>query len=449
MPAELNGAPKTKRSFFTSVGIYGVTNVAERSIPILLLPVLTKLLSPAHFGIVIIFSAMRANCQSAISMSTPSAVGRAYFDRDKEGFAFPCYLFNALLVNTALFAIVAVALVSFKSLIPGVKTLTTPWILFVPVYVLATSIGVVKAKLWVYQKKPAAYGLFRISRAVVEVGLSILLLKFLLTSWQGRVLGIGVTELLFCVIAMLLLFRQDKLILRLNRDYIKDVIRFGLPLIPHVIAWALVSTMDKFFLMEMEGKAVTGIYGVGYALASAIALGAAAVDMSAEPIIYEKLGDLKRPTARKLVLLTYLYMAILALAAIGLWLVAPLALRILVDKRFHGAQEYVAWLAAAFACLGMYRIFSKYIVYSKKTYLLAYITVTAGIVAIPANYILIKLNGAIGAAQATFVAFTISFVLAWWLAGRLYPMPWFSVFRPSSVRQLIAEARKKNRSESS
>lgn len=445
--ARLIGALKNKRGFFTSVGIYGMTLVGERAVPILLLPVLTKLLSPAQYGILAILTAIRVNCQSAISMSTPVAVGRAYFDRDKEGFAFPCYIFNALLVNVALFAIIAVVLVSFKSFIPGVKTLSMPWVLFIPAYVLATSIGVVKARLWIYQKNPAAFSLFRVSRALVEVGLSILLVKFLLTSWKGRVLGIGITELLFCVVALLLLFKQDKLLLRVNRDYIKDVIKFGLPLVPHIIGWTLISTMDKFFLMGMEGKIVTGIYGVGYALASVVALGAAAVDLSAEPIIFEKLGDLKQPTARKLVLLTYLYMVILVLAAIGVWLVAPLALKILADKKFHGAQQYVGWLAAAFACLGMYRVFSKFIVYSKKTYLLAYVTMGVGIVAVPANYILIKLNGPIGAAQATFVALMVSFLLAWWLGGRLYPMPWFSVFRPSSVRQIIAEVRKKNRSE--
>ena len=449
MLTRLIGALKGKSRFFSSVGIYGVTLAAEKAVPILLLPVLTRLLSEAHYGIVVIFAAVRLNCQGAVSMGTPAAVGRAYFDRDREGFAFPCYIFNALLVNAALFAIVAVILVSFKGLIPGVKTLSTPWVLFIPVYVLATTIGLVKAKLWIYQKNPAALSLFRISRVVVEFGLSILLVKFLLTSWEGRVLGIGITELLFCAIALLLLFRQDKLLLRINRDYIKDVVRFGLPLVPHIIGWTVVSTIDRFFLMGMEGKAVTGIYGVGFALASAIVLAASAVDMSAEPIIFEKLGDLKQPTARKLVLLTYLYMVLLALAAFGLWLVAPLALRVLAAEKFHGAQEYVGWLAAGFACLGMYRIFSRFIVYSKKTHLLAYVTVAAGVVAIPANYLLIKLNGPIGAAQATFLAFTICFLLAWCFAGRLYPMPWFSVFRPSSVKRLIDDLRKKDSSESS
>jgi Na+-driven multidrug efflux pump len=49
--------------------------------------------------------------------------------------------------------------------------------------------------------------------------------------------------------------------------------------------------------------------------------------------------------------------------------------------------------------------------------------VTAGLNVV-LNYVLIKANGAVGAAQASAAAFLVSFLLTWALSAKAYPMPW-------------------------
>ena len=39
-------------------------------------------------------------------------------------------------------------------------------------------------------------------------------------------------------------------------------------------------------------------------------------------------------------------------------------------------------------------------------------------------YVLTKANGAIGAAQASLVSFFMTFLLTWYLANKVYKMPW-------------------------
>ena len=115
--------------------------------------------------------------------------------------------------------------------------------------------------------------------------------------------------------------------------------------------------------------------------------------------------------------------------AVVLWLTAPFIIKIMTAKGFHGASKYMLWISLGYASFGMYRLISYPIVYSKKNYYFAYTTFSAGVVALVANYLLIKANGPIGAAQATFIAYTTSFLLTWWVANKLYPMPWLSVFK--------------------
>ena len=203
-------------------------------------------------------------------MATPAAVGRAYYDRDKEGFDFQCYVFNALIVNVVLLFAVLLVLAVFKNFIPGIEGIGIFWLFLIPVIVWAAATSNIKVKLWIYQQHPRNNGIFRILQALTEFGLSIVLISVFLRSWKGRMIGAGVTEIAFCFIAVYILYRYDKLKPALNIEYIKDILKFGLPLLPHSFGWMLIWTADKYLLNSMVGVSALGIYGVAYALAAGI-----------------------------------------------------------------------------------------------------------------------------------------------------------------------------------
>jgi len=72
----------------------------------------------------------------------------------------------------------------------------------------------------------------------------------------------------------------------------------------------------------------------------------------------------------------------------------------------------------------MYYMIANYIFYSKATHLLAAVTLSTAVLNIVLNYYLIKLNGAIGAAQASTLSLCAGFLLTWFLSSRVFPMPW-------------------------
>lgn len=423
-----------KKPLLKSIRIYTFTNIAETAIPFFLMPILTRLLSTFDYGIIATFNAIRTNANPVISMATPGAVGRAYYDRDKEGFDFQSYMYNALVVNFVLLLAALLVIGIFKNFIPGIEGIGIFWLLLIPVVVWAAATSNIRVKLWIYQQHPRNNGIFRILQALTEFGLSIVLISVFLRSWKGRMIGVGITEIIFCFIAVYIIYKYDKLNPTINIQYIKDILKFGLPLLPHSFGWMLIWTSDKYFINSMVGVSATGIYGVAYALAAGISLLATPVDTSAAPIIYEKLSKLNDHTARQMVIASYGYFFLLVISAIVLWLVSPIILKILVDKKFWGASDYILWIGLGYSLHGMSRFLNHYIQYSKKTYLMSYNTFAAGLVAIVANYVLIKANGAVGAAQATCLAYAIHFFLTWRTANKLYPMPWFTVFQLKNLK---------------
>jgi len=425
-----------KEEFGKTVSTYAGASIVEKSIPILLLPILTRLLSTFDYGIIATVNAVRGALDPVISMSTPGAVGRAYFDRDKPEFDFNSYTYNALVINGSLLILAFFVLLSIQSYIPGISEVGIPWLVFILIYVWAAATGGIKVKLWVYQRKPRSYGMYNVLKTLVNVSLSIILVGVFIRSWEGRVLGIGLTELAFSLIALYVLFKSDGLNFRINFNYIKDILKFGLPLILHSVGMIAISTADKLFLNALVGVSATGVYGVGYVLGSSLIFLAAPVDMSAEPIIYSRLGHLDEESALRMVIYSYLYFLVLILMALGIWIMAPVILKVLVHEKFYGAKDYVLWISLGYAAFGMRRLMTKYITYSKKTYLITLSTVMTAVVAVVANYFLIKENGAIGAAQATFVALITNFVLTWVMAMKLYPLPWFRIFKPNAIKNI-------------
>ena len=71
---------------------------------------------------------------------------------------------------------------------------------------------------------------------------------------------------------------------------------------------------------------------------------------------------------------------------------------------------------------------TNYLFHNRKTGRLAALTLIVGGLSIPLSMLLIKLNGAVGAAQAVCAANFVMFICTWVMAARVEPMPW-NLFR--------------------
>ncbi|MDG2274191.1 MAG: polysaccharide biosynthesis C-terminal domain-containing protein, partial [Halioglobus sp.] len=74
-----------------------------------------------------------------------------------------------------------------------------------------------------------------------------------------------------------------------------------------------------------------------------------------------------------------------------------------------------------------YKMFAGYLFYIKKTGYIAALTVITAVINIVLNYFLILSFGAIGAAYATCISFSVQALLAWAVSSRLYRMPWLNL----------------------
>jgi O-antigen/teichoic acid export membrane protein len=414
------------RKMFKSFSIYTGANFINLAAPFFLLPILTRVLSPSDYGILATFMAMMGIVNIIAMAGSTDALIRGYFDREKQDFNFAKFAFNALMVNVMVFLVLIFIILLFKSFISVSLSVPANWLFLLPVIGLCGAIYAPACKLFLFKKQPVPYVILKTSYTFGELSLSILLVVFLSLNWQGRVIGIAINNILFCLAGVYILWKSNYLNVSYNTKYIKQILIFGLPVLVHSLGFPIIAAVDKIFLNRMIGLSATGVYSVGYAIAAVIGILSGAFNAVWSPFLYERLGHATNALKKKLVKLTYAYFMIISFITFALIMSAPYFLKFFVGKEFLGASQFIFWIAMGYAAHAMYTIVSGYIFYQKKTYLLtitAFITVVLSVIF---NYILIRLNGAIGAAQAAFLVFLSRFLLVWYFSNKAYPMPWFS-----------------------
>jgi O-antigen/teichoic acid export membrane protein len=137
------------------------------------------------------------------------------------------------------------------------------------------------------------------------------------------------------------------------------------------------------------------------------------------PWLFERLSR-KNPDDKQLIArITRWYNVGIITLALAIAAIAPWFLRFFVGRDFAGAGQFVLWLALGNAFSGMYKMVVNQIFYANKTHLLAWVTFVTGVANVGLTYALIRINGAVGAAQGTALALLLSYLMTAQLSRRV------------------------------
>lgn len=405
-----------------SSSIYTVSSILNAAIPFLVMPVLTRYLSPAEYGLTATFQVLVGFIAPFTGLSIHGAIARKYYDKDAVD--MPKYIANCLVILLISSLVVSAVFWVFVNLIVSMTFFPREWLWAVVIVSVGQFISLVTLTVWQVQRMPLQYGSFKMALTLLNIGISLWLIVYIRMNWQGSVWAQVLVGIISIISGLGILWKNGWIKLELDYLHITSALKFGIPLIPHALGgWIMVAT-DRIFINKMVGIADTGIYTVGFQIAMIVGLIETSFNTAWVPWLYEKLKQDSPDTNLKIVKFTYLYVFSIFIFAFALTLIAPSFVSFFVGNDFKRANEFIFWLAMARAMEAMYFMTCNYIFYSSRTSFIAFATFIASIIHILAMYLLIKINGTIGAAQATFISSFISVVLTWWFASRLHKMPW-------------------------
>ena len=410
-----------------SFSVYVVNNIINASIPFLLIPVLTTYIKPEEYG-------MMTNVLVFISFTLPfvllamhGAVNTAFFREKKED--FPRYLSSVLVINLGGAAVSLILLLAFSPLILNYLEIPFKWILIIPFICLFQTVCMITLVIFQARKEPLKYGLFQISMTLLNFGASVLFVVSLGIGWEGRIYGILLSYLVFLIVGLLSIRKMGYLSGGVSKVFVKDALKFGIPLIPHMISAAIISMLDRLMITHFEGAYWNGLYTVAFQIGVVVNFLADAFNKAWVPHLFENLSKINSFRKRKIVKQSYLFMLFFLCLPFALYVFTPLIFEWFIDEKYHYVQNYVFPISMGAAFGGMYYVVANYIFYAKKTWMLAIVTTSSAILSFVLNLLFIPKFQTLGPTYTYVIVNFLMFVSVWIIASKVYPMPWFSFLR--------------------
>lgn len=411
-----------------NISVFTFFNLVNAGIPFLLLPILTTYLSPEDYGVVDIFNSLIMLFTPIVALSIVGSIDRYYFEIDKVNFKiFVDTIFKTAMIYGLIFISIVIVLGLFlKNYILIKLGLPIQVLILVAIYVFFTQLGEVLLAIWRVSYKTSKYGIFRVSKTVLDICLSLILIINLDFSWDGRIIPQVITAVLFGCIAIYFLNKNGFLNkgFKIDASYKKKALSYGVPLIFHSLSGYVIGISDRFFILFMEGVGHIGVYAVAYQIGMVIGLFQNSFNQAWVPFFFSSLKKESIKLNLKIVKITYLYFAFMILLVVVFYFVTPFIYKVFIGNEFQEGLHIVVWILMGYGFNGMYKMVVNYLFYLKKTKTIAITTIISGILNLVLNYFLIKRNGIIGAAQATAISFLVHFLLVYWLSCKYYSMPW-------------------------
>jgi len=400
--------------------VYGIGGLVSRILAVLLLPLYTHYLTRADYGAIETLIALTAVLVIVLRAGISSAFFRFYFDATTDEERVVVVRTSFWFTMTTATAGLIVGLVLAAPIAHALNGMT-------PGLVRAAFVG-----LWAQMNYEQLTSLFRVEERSVQFALAslanvlvtIAATVLLVAVWHKGAVGVLVGNFTgtLAVYLVLLGYRRYQLGLEFSRSLLREMNRFGLPLVPSGLALWAINFVDRLFLNTISGAAETGLYSIGVRISSVIIFLFTAF-RTAWPAFAYSIEDDRAARRTYAFVLTYLLL-VCSWLSVTLGLLAPWIVRVLTTPRFYEGARVVALLCFAATAYAGYTVMAIGIGRVRRTQFNWIITFAAAALNIGLNVALIPPYGMIGAAIATVAAYTLMFLLMTWNAQRLYPVPY-------------------------
>ena len=404
--------------------VYTFSASLNSLVAFLLLPVLTRYLTPYDYGVVETFLAAAACLTGVVIVGGNTLLAKEYFgliNQERQD-----YIGNILGVTLisglglmALFFIFS----RFSEWLSGVLKISNTLILIIIAVALANAFTSMVLTLFQLERKAKSYAFFINSRSLVDITISLVCVVALGMNWQGRIIGISATAMIFALVALLVFYSENVKIMFPSR-YGKQILLLGAPLIiAHLTGW-MNEMVGKIMITGILNPESTGLYSIGYRFGMVVMMVETAFSLAWLPFFYEGIKDNSYSQNLKIVKVTYIYLISLFLFAFIFGLGAKYLLFFMVAKNFYESSQFIFLISMAYFFDGVWKTFIGYLIYQGKTKTYSNIVLIAAIINVGLNYILLKQVGLIGSAWATLISFTVGALLTVIMGIRCHPMPW-------------------------
>ncbi len=399
--------------------IYAVGGFLQRITAFLLLPLYTRYLTPFDYGVQELIALSTDVVALIVATGVATALLRVYFgyDAEKDRVEVLSTALSSLgVVGLIVLGLMFVFAKPFAGLVLDDTSLYRLfWISFTTLWFAMVN-NITSTYL---RAKQQSFKLMVMAmvRLLLGVGSSVYLVVVLKMGVAGILLsGLFVAIVNFCVLSIPLLREVG---LRIHVDKLKNMLEFGLPLVPAELSRMIVNLSDRYFIRGFMSVADAGLYSLGYrfSVLPSWVIGQPFAN-TWQP---RRLEIYKQENAGYIFSRVFTYFLTLILfGCLGIAVLTQDTLMLLVDSRYWTAGSVVPVLVLANLLFSLPEHFQLGLLIARKTKYLAWINIWNALIVLLCNWFLIREYGLYGAAWATVIAFAFKCVATYIYGQRFF-----------------------------
>ena len=403
--------------------IYGISGTIAKSIGIFLIRIYTRIFSPSDYGIIALITTLTGLIGMFIVLGLDNSSARWFYDSDKaqdQKYTISSWFWCQLSMSL----IIAIGLFLFASQVSVFLLKSKDHTILVQIAALTIPFGTFSKVLgnWLrYQRRAWTTSIFSTTTSLGTIGIIVLFVVV----YRWGLIGIYSARLIAAVIVAFVAVAILKAWINpvfISWTRLKEMLIYGLPLIPAAVAsWVTISS-DRFILQMFHDTAEVGLYSIAATLASGVALVTGAFQMSWGPFAFSIYRKKESLNVYSKVFSLYALMFCFLGTAVSLF--APLLLRILTTPEYYKANSCVPFLAFSYIAIGATYVISIGSGIVKRSTPIAIGIFIGAAINIVLNFLLIPRYGKEGAAIATLISFIGVLIYRYPVSQKDYRIPY-------------------------
>jgi O-antigen/teichoic acid export membrane protein len=391
---------------------YAVSNIAQKGISFLAIPIYIRLLTTTEYGIYSVFMSWKELLLIFVTLNLYCGIftkAMVQYDKEKDGFASS--MLGLSTTTTVLFFLLFLISPNYWEQMLEMDHYTMMVLFLYFITYPAYTFWAVRQRVEYNYEKMVFVALF-IAILIPIVSIYLLYATNLrelaiIQGYLGIYIGFGAYFYLQIIIKGKKFF---------DKKYWSYALRFNLPLIPHYLSLIVLGLSDRIMIQKMCSSAEAGIYSLAYQVSMLMGIFTGAVNNSLVPWLYQKIKVQDYPSistvSNQLIL-------VVGVMTFGVILISPEFIKILGTNEYYGAIWIVPAVALGVYFSFCYNLFSSVTFYHNATHLIMLASVCGALLNVVLNFIFIRLFGYIAAGYTTLLSYIALMILHYLIMKRV------------------------------
>lgn len=407
------------KSSFTYIG----SDVLNKILPFLLLPIITRYLSPEDYGTISVFTSIVGFLSVFVGLGSQELVQVYYFRETKEKLKY--YIGDVLIITIITSIVYLVGFIFIRNYIFQEYGLSFIWLFLAITFTFGDFSGKIISIIWIAEGKSTSFAKYQNLGSLLVISTTVLFVVALELGWRGRLYSLLMSSFIFSIIAFYLLYTKGFIAMRLDFKQLKKCATESMGVLPYSVSFWFKNSALLLIMAATIGKHETGIYTVAMGIALLINFVTNSLNKVWQPLLYKMLAN-NKVTDAKIVKSIYIFMLLIILAGISLILFSDILVKLALAPEFHSATKYVRLLVVSITLQSLFTVMADYLIFYKEGKKLTFASISGIVVQYILIFIFIYFENLTVPYIITALIITnlYTLIISWIMVHKVRSLPW-------------------------